>query len=378
MTGSAKTTSPAEPPPQTRQSRRWRAATLAGLIVVLGAIVAFNTNGCLERFEKQIQLAWRPWAPPKLSWVWGDNAESTADETCNCPVPLGEEVGGGVCRLTGPVHECCCDYGSVEKLNAQELCPLLGELVQQPFFRYFKVNLYCDCPFWPDDGMCSLRDCSVCECEEGEVPRPWTDAEAPPPLAPVLCESTTEAESAVDRTVEPAVKQRLLNIRGWRGFNNPWMPGDDSDVQYSYINLLKNPERYTGYKGEHAHRIWNMIYSQSCFSNMTDKDVCAERKVFYRLISGVHASISAHIADKYLLDEAKGVWGPHLPLFQGAFGNEAVRNGCRTCTSRTCFVLRANHEGGPLLANVEYDTGAPETGFPNPASSENPGGTTRR
>jgi hypothetical protein len=81
-----------------------------------------------------------------------------------------------------------CDYGSVEKLNSLELCPLLGELVQQPFFRYFKVNLYCDCPFWPDDGMCSLRDCSVCECEEGEVPRPWTDAETHPP-PPVACES---------------------------------------------------------------------------------------------------------------------------------------------------------------------------------------------
>jgi hypothetical protein len=39
-------------------------------------------------------------------------------------------------------------------------------------------------------------------------------------------------------------------------------------------------------QGEHAHRIWNMIYSQSCFNNVTDKDVCAERKVFYRLISG--------------------------------------------------------------------------------------------
>lgn len=59
---------------------------------------------------------------------------------------------------------------------------------------------------------------------------------------------TAEAESAVDRSVEPAVKQRLLNIRGWRGFNNPWMPGDDTDVKYLYINLLKNPERYTGYK----------------------------------------------------------------------------------------------------------------------------------
>ena len=40
-------------------------------------------------------------------------------------------------------------------------------------------------------------------------------------------------------------------------------------------------------QGEHAHRVWNLIYSQSCFSGIADPDVCAERKVFYRLISGV-------------------------------------------------------------------------------------------
>ena len=37
-------------------------------------------------------------------------------------------------------------------------------------------------------------------------------------------------------------------------------------------------------QGEHAHRIWNLIYSQSCFTNITDK--CTERRIFHRLISG--------------------------------------------------------------------------------------------
>ena len=40
-----------------------------------------------------------------------------------------------------------------------------------------QVDLFCECPLWPDDGMCSLRDCSVCECEEHEVPEPWRKAE---------------------------------------------------------------------------------------------------------------------------------------------------------------------------------------------------------
>lgn len=56
------------------------------------------------------------------------------------------------------------------------------------------------------------------------------------------------SESAVDRTVEVGVRERLLSIPNWRGFNNPWMPIDEADVEYSYINLKQNPERYTGYK----------------------------------------------------------------------------------------------------------------------------------
>ena len=39
-------------------------------------------------------------------------------------------------------------------------------------------------------------------------------------------------------------------------------------------------------QGEHAHRVWNLIYSQSCFTDVMQPDVCTERKVFYRLISG--------------------------------------------------------------------------------------------
>lgn len=47
-----------------------------------------------------------------------------------------------------------------------------------PTLPRLQVDLYCECPLWPDDGMCSLRDCSVCECEEHEVPEPWRKAEA--------------------------------------------------------------------------------------------------------------------------------------------------------------------------------------------------------
>ena len=64
----------------------------------------------------------------------------------------------------------------------------------------------------------------------------------------LFAESPLEMESAVRRTVGANMQQQLLNIPRWRGFNNPWMAEDDQDVDFSYINLVDNPERYTGYK----------------------------------------------------------------------------------------------------------------------------------
>jgi hypothetical protein len=40
----------------------------------------------------------------------------------------------------------------------------------------------------------------------------------------------------------------LFGPQGWRGFNNPWMAEGEEEEDYLYINLLTNPERYTGYK----------------------------------------------------------------------------------------------------------------------------------
>lgn len=55
---------------------------------------------------------------------------------------------------------------------------------------------------------------------------------------------------------------------------------------------------YTGYVGDAAHKIWSAIYFENCFmiDSGDDNSQCYERKVFYKLISGMHSTISAHIA----------------------------------------------------------------------------------
>ena len=34
------------------------------------------------------------------------------------------------------------------------------------FIFIWQVNLNRPCPFWPDDGSCAMKDCSVAACKE--------------------------------------------------------------------------------------------------------------------------------------------------------------------------------------------------------------------
>jgi hypothetical protein len=98
--------------------------------------------------------------------------------------------------------------------------------------------------------------------------------------------------------------------------------------------------------GEHAHRIWDAIYSQSCFSTIN----CEEKRVFQRLVSGIHTSISAHLSYDYLLDEVTATrrrlhcCGPGL--------GSAPACGCGTCLLGSCWAWHAAEEVAEAAAPV--------------------------
>ncbi|KAJ4825187.1 Endoplasmic reticulum oxidoreductin-2 [Turnera subulata] len=254
-------------------------------------------------------------------------------------------------KYTGMVEDCCCDYETVNNLNGEVLHPSLQELVKTPFFRYFKVKLWCDCPFWPDDGMCRLRDCSVCECPENEFPESFRKPSQRSLSADDFMCQEGKPQAAVDRTVDTRA------FRGWTVTDNPWTNDDETDnAEMSYVNLQLNPERYTGYTGPSARRIWDAIYSENC-PKYPSEGSCQEERILYKLISGLHSSISIHIASDYLLDEAKNVWGQNLTLLYDRVLQypERVRNLYFTFL----FVLRAVTKATDYLEQAEYETGNP-------------------
>jgi hypothetical protein len=140
--------------------------------------------------------------------------------------------------------------------------------------------------------MCSMEACSVCECDDHEVPPAWMSDDAEycqsrrrcllhgkprlllhhisrggclrllmllrklhsnqlegyfVTLGLYVAVNKMTEESAVDRSLGKHAEDKLGKLVGWAGLDNPWRMGTDSNVEYSYINLLRNPERYTGY-----------------------------------------------------------------------------------------------------------------------------------
>lgn len=63
-------------------------------------------------------------------------------------------------------------------------------------------------------------------------------------------------------------KQTRDEIVIWTAYDNAqenFCLIDENDSDAEYVDLQLNPERYTGYKGVSAHRIWNSIYMENCF-----------------------------------------------------------------------------------------------------------------
>ncbi|XP_062091554.1 endoplasmic reticulum oxidoreductin-1 [Humulus lupulus] len=262
-------------------------------------------------------------------------------KSCHCPQDQN--------KYTGMIEDCCCDYETIDSINGEVLHPLLQELVTTSFFRYFKVKLWCDCPFWPDDGMCRLRDCSVCECPENEFPetfkKPWTHGLSPDDL---VCQEG-KPQSTVDRTLDSRA------FRGWIVADNPWTNDDETDNgEMTYVNLQLNPERYTGYTGPSARRIWDAVYSENC-PRYASGEICPEKKVLYKLISGLHSSITIHIAADYLLDETTNQWGENVEILYDRVLKYPDR--VQNLYFTFLFVLRAVTKAADYLEQAEYDTG---------------------
>uniref|UniRef100_A0A3B5AYS7 Endoplasmic reticulum oxidoreductase 1 beta n=1 Tax=Stegastes partitus TaxID=144197 RepID=A0A3B5AYS7_9TELE len=215
-------------------------------------------------------------------------------------------------QLTGVLDDCFCDVESIDVFNNFKIYPSIKKLTERDYFRYYKVNLKRPCPFWPDDGHCAIKDCHVEPCPE------------------------------VRPQAHPHLNQSKEAFADWARHDDKchYCAVYETSPDAEYVDLLLNPERFTGYKGPSAWRVWNSIYEENCFKPRSVyrplnplapsrgegfynwlEGLCLEKRVFYRLISGLHSSINIHLCAEYLLDEGWGrsVWGPNVQEFRQRF-----------------------------------------------------------
>lgn len=143
------------------------------------------------------------------------------------------------------------------------------------------------------------------------------------------------------------------------------IPEDESaSAKGDYVSLVDNQERFTGYTGPSAHQVWEAIYRENCFHKPQSEDEgqkarasssqaaldlrnvikehnvqqsvqqaialgsgkgpidelefddgCVEKRVFYRVVSGMHASISIHLCWEWL-NQTTGEWMPNVQCYE--------------------------------------------------------------
>jgi len=78
--------------------------------------------------------------------------------------------------------------------------------------------------------------------------------------------------------------------------------------------------------------------------------------VFYRLISGLHASTTAHICEHYHMPD--GSWAPNLEMFSARLG--AFPDRLKNIYFTFVYLLRAATKASGFLTDYDYYTGNPE------------------
>ncbi|XP_042732495.1 ERO1-like protein beta isoform X2 [Lagopus leucura] len=270
-------------------------------------------------------------------------------------------------QLTGVLDDCLCDIESIDDFNTFKIFPKIQKLQERDYFRYYKVNLKRPCPFWADDGHCSIKDCHVEPCPESKIPvgikagssNKYSKA-ANNSKELEDCEQANKL-GAVNSTLSNQSKEAFIDWARYDDSQDHFCELDDErspDAQY--VDLLLNPERYTGYKGPSAWRVWNSIYEENCFKPRSVyrplnplapsrggddgesfytwlEGLCLEKRVFYKLISGLHASINLHLCANYLLEELRAL-SKVAPYFERSVVDLYTGNGHEDAESKALLL----------------------------------------
>lgn len=218
--------------------------------------------------------------------------------------------------------------------------PILGEINESEFFKIFLVNIIRPCPFWPTSEKCKMNFCPI---EEEETKGNRTHVKI--------------YKIDTNLTAEDAEFTKHIPLDQYRESNGSqeWMIDEHLDEDAFFVDLLSNPERFSGYNGSN---IWYELY-ESNLKNMKFGTKGPHEDFLYRFISGVQVNVNSHIAHHYLFDmevnEAKlEDFEPNYSIFYERIGKHPDR--IKNLFFAYTYLLHSLNEVGPLLAHFTYDS----------------------
>lgn len=306
------------------------------------------------------------------------------------------------------VSDACASYSTLDSLNTA-LSPSLQSITHSTdFFAYYRLNLFNRvCPFWNDaNSMCGNIACAVNTLDnDDDIPLIWRAEELGKLEGPKaghpgrkLREERGPEKPLQGMLGEGVGESCVVEYDDECDERDYCVPEDESaTAKGDYVSLVDNPERFTGYAGESANQVWDAIYRENCFSrepthssgqrggrnffqsslqaardlrsviqansDSTDlplDDECLEKRVFYRVISGMHASISTHLCWDYL-NQTTGTWGPNLQCYEERLGNHPER--VSNLYFNYALILRAVGKLRTYLKNYTFCSGDPQQDF---------------
>lgn len=228
---------------------------------------------------------------------------------------------------------CNTTFAYLDQLN-QQIRSLVTDLVHTPYFRYFKVDLDKQCKFWNAQHFCATENCAVEVIDDFNWSQVTNDNLKPSKLGKIklAMESGVEAVGGASNSIDNSIETEP--IEQCEDLDYSYFD-DEHEHNCVYVNLLQNPERFTGYGGNQSFDVWKAIYLENCFPNTNPmsmkpnepKEKCVEKNLFYRLVSGMHASIAVHLSNEYL-DSETGEFYPNLQVFMQRVGlfNDRLAN----------------------------------------------------
>ena len=198
---------------------------------------------------------------------------------------------------------------------------------------------------------CQNEACSITICDKHLIPSAFLDE----------C-----FQSQVDNTISDSVR---ADFAKWQKHDDKLYPfchaADDFCQVCDYVDLTINPETFTGYSGPSAQAVWKAIYDENCFSSHSIdvnyesfiEELCMEKRVFFRTLSGLHSSISIHLSAQYpILSQFMRTYGPNKNEFDRRFAHENGQHWLKNLYFLFLLELQALNSVSEYLKSHHYYT----------------------